>query len=66
MPNKRHEQRFLFVLGAISIKGTKRRSRGPQNLQFVEFLKITTLQMQICACNTLLSKEIDLCVNDNA
>lgn len=54
-----------MFLGAKHIKGSKRSSKSTQNLQFVEFLKIITLQMQICVCNTLLSKEIDLCVNDN-
>lgn len=68
MLKRRTEESFLFFLGAKSIKGSKgskRSSKGIQNHQCVELFKMTTLQMQICACSTLLPKEIDLFVNDN-
>lgn len=68
MLKRRTEENFLFFLGTKSIKGSKgskRSSKGIQNHQCVELFKMTTLQMQICACNALLPKEIDLFVNDN-
>ena len=47
---------FFFPLSKI-YKTSQKSSKDIQNLQFVEIFKITTRQMQICACNTLLSKE---------
>lgn len=55
-PNKSTDS-FLFFPRAKYIKDRKKSSKDIQNLQFVEIFKITTLQMQICACNILLSKE---------
>ena len=55
---------IVFILTVLVVefkcniyKTSQKSSKDIQNLQFVEIFKITTLQMQICACNTLLSKE---------